>query len=470
MDADEPPTGEQNGQLVLSLFLISAPDQSVILAFLFLLLLILCSALISGSEVAFFSLDRNDLQELNENTSSANERILGLLDRPRRLLATILIANNFINIAIVIVSDYLLWTWISEDLFTSWANLVLESAPGLLSETLLARIFNFILTVGLVTFILVLFGEVTPKVYANVNGLTLARFMARPIHILDRLISPFSNALVTMSKTLESKLGNAFKKDVNKDEIDRAIELTVTQDKHSTQEIDILKSIMKFGDVTVKQIMCSRVDVVALDVESPYEDVLQTIVESGYSRLPVFQNDFDNVVGILYVKDLLGNLDQGKDYEWTKHLQDEILYVPENKRINELLKEFQQKHLHMGIVVDEFGGSAGIVTLEDVMEEVIGDIKDEFDQEREVDYVKLNPYEYIFDGKSMLNDVCRIIGLPIDSFDALKGDADSIAGLFLELTGRMPMIGQEVKVGRFSFQVVAVSKRRIEKIKMILPQ
>jgi CBS domain containing-hemolysin-like protein len=293
--------------------------------------------------------------------------------------------------------------------------------------------------------------------------------MSRPLHIIDRLISPISNGLVAMSKSMEARLGNAFKKDINREEIDRAIELTVTRDKHTAHEIDILKSIMKFGDVTVKQIMCSRVDVVALDVEAPYQEVLQTIKDSGYSRLPVYDNDFDNIVGILYVKDLLGNLDREADYDWIKHLQDEILYVPENKRINELLKEFQQKHLHMGIVVDEFGGSAGIVTLEDVMEEVIGDIKDEFDQEREVDYVQLSPNEFIFDGKSMLNDVCRITGLPIDVFDAIKGDADSIAGLFLELTGRMPMIGQEVKVGRYAFQVVAVSKRRIEKIKMILP-
>lgn len=454
----------------MSFFLISTSDQTSLWAFLFLLILIICSALISGSEVAFFSLDRNDRRNLSEEELSSSHRILQLLDRPRRLLATILIANNFINIAIVIVSDYLIWTLISEELFTYWAQEIRALGPQLLSETAIARILNFILTVGLVTFILVLFGEVTPKVYANVNGMTLARVMSRPLLILDRLISPISNSLVSMSKSLEARLGNTFKKDVSKEDIDRAIELTVTQDKHTAHEIDILKSIMKFGDVTVKQIMCSRVDVVALDVEAPYPEVLQTIKESGYSRLPVYDNDFDNVVGILYVKDLLGNLDQGKDYEWTKHLQDEILYVPENKRINELLKEFQQKHLHMGIVVDEFGGSAGIVTLEDVMEEVIGDIKDEFDQEREVDYVQLTPTEFIFDGKSMLNDVCRITGLPIDVFDSIKGDADSIAGLFLELTGRMPMIGQEVKVGRYTFQVVAVSKRRIEKIKMILQQ
>ena len=470
MDGDEPPTGEQKELLFMSLFLISTSGQTGLWGLVFLLILIVSSALISGSEVAFFSLDRNDRQNLGEEDQPSSMRILQLLDRPRRLLATILIANNFINIAIVIVSDYLIWTWMSEETFTVWAQELLSIGPQLISELALARVLNFILTVGLVTFILVLFGEVTPKVYANVNGLTFARLMSRPIGILDRLISPISNALVAMSKSLEAKLGNAFKKDVNRDEIDRAIELTVTQDKHTAHEIDILKSIMKFGDVTVKQIMCSRVDVVALDVEAPYQEVLQTIKDSGYSRLPVYDNDFDNVVGILYVKDLLGNLDQGKEYDWTKHLQDEILYVPENKRINELLKEFQQKHLHMGIVVDEFGGSAGIVTLEDVMEEVIGDIKDEFDQEREVDYVQLNPNEFIFDGKSMLNDVCRITGLPIDVFDSIKGDADSIAGLFLELTGRMPMIGQEVKVGRFSFQVVAVSKRRIEKIKMILPQ
>ncbi|NBB89360.1 MAG: gliding motility-associated protein GldE [Bacteroidetes bacterium] len=468
MNTDDPPTGDHGIQYMHSLLLLGLSLQTELATLFLLLLLIISSALISGSEVAFFSINKNQIKDLIENGSSSSQKIVQLLDRPRRLLASILIANNFINIAIVIVSDYLIWNWISEEIFTNWADRLSTGTPLLISETLLARILNFILTVGLITFILVLFGEVTPKVYANINGLTLARFMARPLYFIDRLISPFSNLLVAMSKSLESRLGNTFKTDVNKEEIDRAIELTVTQDKHTTQEIDILKSIMKFGDVTVKQIMCSRVDVVALDLKAPYSEVLEAIKESGYSRLPVFENDFDNVVGILYVKDLLGNLDQPNDFDWTQHLQDEILYVPENKRINELLKEFQQKHLHMGIVVDEFGGSAGLVTLEDVMEEVIGDIKDEFDQEKEVDYVKLNPNEYIFDGKSLLNDVCRITRLPIDSFDGIKGDADSIAGLFLELTGRMPIIGQEVKVGRFTFQVVAVSKRRIEKIKMIL--
>lgn len=468
MKADDPPTGEHFYEYFIGPFIQSDPANMWPTALFLLILLIISSALISGSEIAFFSLNKGNIKALKEENSASAKRIVSMLNSPRRLLATILIANNFVNIAIVIVSDYLIWVWLSQDLFISWAEYFSEIAPFAFSISAAARVFNFIFTVGLVTFVLVLFGEVTPKVYATVNNLKLARFMSRSLFFLDRILSPFSRSLVSMSKSLESRLGDAFKKDVNKDDIDRAIELTVRQDKHSTHEIDILKSIMKFGDVTVKQIMCSRVDVVGIDKETPYNEVLTIIKESGYSRLPVFENDFDNIIGILYVKDLLGNLEQPADFDWTNLLQDEILYVPENKKINELLKEFQQKHLHMGIVVDEYGGSAGLVTLEDVMEEVIGDIKDEFDQEQEVDFVKLNDNEYIFEGKSMLNDVCRITGIPIDTFDAIKGDADSIAGLFLEYVGKMPMIGQEIKVGQFRFKIVAVSERRIEKIKMTL--
>lgn len=467
MDSEEP---SSSCYLSLLPLLAIQAEYTIALEFLLLFLLLLASALISGSEVAFFSLSKSDMRAFEEEDSTIANRIIELKNAPRRLLATILIANNFINIAIVIVSDFLVWHLVSEETFTIWAQEFLAYIEWTLDPYFLARIFNFIITVLGVTFLLVLFGEVAPKVYANINYVKLSRFMSSPLYFLNHLLSPLSNGLVSMSKSIEKRIaGNTLSRSgTSRDDIDRAIELTVQHDPNAEQEMDILKSIVKFGDVTVKQIMCSRVDVVSLDVSTLYDDLLSIIKISGYSRIPVYEEDFDNIIGILYVKDLLGYLDAGPDFEWNHLVRKEVLYVPENKKINELLKEFQSKRLHMGIVVDEYGGSAGIVTLEDVMEEVIGDIKDEFDQEEEVDYVKLNRKEYIFEGKTLLNDVCRLVGVPTDTFDPVKGDADSIAGLLLEMMGRMPIEEQEVRIESFKIKVLSVSKRRIKRVKLTL--
>ena len=273
------------------------------------------------------------------------------------------------------------------------------------------------------------------------------------------------------SNRIESRIthSNNYQSNTSKEDIDAAIDLTVNSDDESSEEeADILKGIVKFGDVSTKQIMKSRVDVVAIDVNSTFDEVMKIIKESGFSRIPVFDDDFDSIVGVLYVKDLIGLYAEKKNFEWTSLVRTAVLYVPESKKIDDLLKEFQGKRTHIAIVVDEYGGSAGIVTLEDVMEEVIGDIKDEFDEEEEVDYVQLTDNNYIFEGKSLLNDVCRIIGEDTDYFDQMKGESDSLAGLIIEMHGSIPKVETEIEFRDVSLKIISVSKRRIEKIHLSL--
>ena len=433
-----------------------------------LILLIISSALISGSEIAFFSLSPNDLAELEDEDSRSSKRILALKEKPRTLLATILIANNFVNIAIVVVSDFLIKRMIGPEREKEIGEWLYNSALGFLgSKESLANGFNLFITVVLVTFILVLFGEIAPKLYANLNNRKFAKVMASPLSILNTIFGPLSRILVSWSNKLENKITNTnnYQSNTSREDIDAAIDLTVNSDDESSEEeADILKGIVKFGDVSAKQIMKSRVDVTAIDINTSFGEVMDVIKESGFSRIPVYDEDFDSIVGVLYVKDLIGVYGEDENFDWTKKVRTTVLYVPESKKIDDLLKEFQGKRTHIAIVVDEYGGSAGIVTLEDVMEEVIGDIKDEFDEEEEVDYVKLGDGTYIFEGKSLLNDVCRIIGVDTEYFDKVKGESDSLAGLVIEMVGAIPKMETEVEYEGVSFKVVAVSRRRIEKI------
>lgn len=439
-----------------------------------ILLLLACSALVSGSEVAFFSLTPNDFERLEQENGPTSQRILALKNKPRRLLATILISNNFINIAIVILSEFVLMKTIPKGAFDQWALFVVSlwGAPSPERVAYWSWLIGFLITVVGVTFLLVLFGEVAPKVYAKINNLQLARLMARPITFLLRVLGPLSNALVNTTRIIEQRLASKATAGslASREDIDEAIELTVSQEKDAAQDVDILKSIVKFGEVTVKQIMSSRVDVVAVDFRVDYHELLRVVRESGYSRIPVYENDFDNVTGILYVKDLLGHLNEGREFEWQQLIRTDVYYVPEAKKINDLLKEFQQEHLHLAIVVDEYGGSSGIVTLEDIMEEVIGEIKDEFDDEVEVVFKKIDDYNYLFEGKTLLNDVCRIVGIDTNTFDAIKGEADSMAGLILEITGHLPKADAEISYNQFRFKIVSVSRRRIEQILFTLPK
>lgn len=416
----------------------------------------------------------NDFDRLEQENGKNSRRILALKDKPRRLLATILISNNFINIAIVILSEYVLMKAIPPDTFHRWAAFITslwgEPSPERLDYW--SWLIGFLITVVGATFLLVLFGEVAPKVYAKINNLKLARLMAGPITFLLKAMGPLSNALVHTTRIIERKLAHTAPggSPPSREDIDEAIELTVSQEKDAAQDVDILKSIVKFGEVTVKQIMSSRVDVVAVDFRIDYPELLKVVQESGYSRIPVYENDFDHVTGILYVKDLLGHLNEGKDFEWQQLIRTDVYYVPEAKKINDLLKEFQQQHLHLAVVVDEYGGSSGVVTLEDIMEEVIGEIKDEFDDELEVVFKKIDDFNYLFEGKTLLNDVCRIVGIDTNSFDEAKGEADSMAGLILELTGLLPKADAEISYNQFRFKIVSVNKRRIEQILFTLPK
>lgn len=454
------------------------PFWEVSSAAIFVIILLLCSALISGSEVAFFSLSPNDIDELKQENSKTSERIIKLKEMPRTLLATILISNNFINIGIVVLSDFVLGKVMPTEVFTNWATQIgaashLSFLPFFdpTNADIAWLVENLIKVVGVV-FLLVLFGEVAPKVYANLNNVKLAKMMSGSLSGLNRFFSPGSKVLVNWTNYIEGKLESKAQKAslMSKEDIDEAIELTVRNDDNAEEEVDILKSILKFGDVTVKQIMRSRVDVIAIEFRTAFREVLKLARQAGVSRIPIFDDDFDNITGILYTKDLVGHTDEGDDFEWQALIRTDLLYVPESKKISDLLKEFQQQKLHMAMVVDEYGGSSGIVTLEDVLEEVIGEIKDEFDDLSEIEFTKKNEYTYVFEGKTLLNDMCRVMDLETTTFDEAKGDADTIAGLMLELFGLIPKINAESSYNQYRFKIVSVNKRRIKQVQITLPK
>lgn len=453
------------------LFFALSPVQLAVGSGLVVLLLI-SSALISSSEVAFFSLSPNDLEKLKGEQTPTAKQIIKLLETPRSLLATILIWNNLINIAIVIVSDYILRNVLTGDLCEGWATNILNVASFLpWTVHSIAQVINLLITVVAVTFCLVLFGEVAPKVYAKINNVWLSRLMARPLGGLKVAVSPISSILVSWSDGLEKRLAKrTAANSTSKTDINEAINLTVKGGINSEGEIDILKSIIHFGDVAVKQIMRARVDVVAVDREISYKELLRIIKNSNYSRIPVYGEDLDHIIGLLYAKDLLAYLNEKEGFDWQRLLRKEILYVPEAKKIDDLLKEFQEKRMHIAIVVDEYGGTSGIVTMEDILEEIIGEIRDEFDDQIDIDYQKIDDYNYVFEGKTLLNDVCRIVGIDTNSFDQNRGDADSLAGLILEIRGRLPKKGMEIYTDHCNFKIIAVSKKRIEQVQLTLPK
>jgi len=436
--------------------------------FILLFILLICSALVSGSEVAFFSLDKNQLKIIEEENNASGERILSLREKPRRLLATVLITNNLVNIGIVILSYYLLRYVLPQSTLLYWGQTFSQwPVTSWLEPYQWAGVFGFLISVVGITFLLVLFGEVLPKIYANLNNIALARLMSGPLNVLMTLLSPINSRLVKWGNKIEHKLGSDSALGANKVDIDKAIDLAVSKDKDSEIEAEILKSIVTFNDVAVKQIMRSRMDIVALDTAMSKDEMMEVVREAGYSRLPVYEEELDNIKGILFVKDLIGYADNDQpDNAWPELVRPQVLYVPEARKINELLKDFQREHLHMAIVVDEYGGTSGIITMEDVIEEVIGDIKDEFDEDQELEYRRLSDREFIFEGRTMLIDVCRIMDVDKSSFDITNGDADSLAGLVLDLNGKMPVIGQKITLPPFSFTVLSVSAKRIERIKV----
>ncbi|MBC7886167.1 MAG: gliding motility-associated protein GldE [Saprospiraceae bacterium] len=338
------------------------------------------------------------------------------------------------------------------------------------TPVVIANVFNFVITVIGVTFILVLFGEAMPKIYATLNKLSIVHLMAGPLTLLMYLLGPISKILVGWSTAMEKSLGSSNPQNsTSKEDIDAAIDLTVTnKTEASVQEADILKGIVNFGDISARQIMHPRMDIVAIEEAESFKELMKIVKESGYSRLPVYKEDLDNIIGILYVKDLLAYTEESESFGWQKLIRNSVLFIPESKKIDELLREFQFKRTHMAVIVDEYGGTAGIATLEDIMEEVIGEIKDEFDQDEEIDYIKISENNYIFEGKTLLNDVCRVIGENTSYFDQLRGEADSLAGLILEVVGHIPGSEKEIIIGNFTFKIVSVTKRRIEKISLII--
>lgn len=416
-----------------------------------LVILLVCSALISGAEVALFSLSKSDLEPEENTPSKALETIIALLHRPKKLLATILVANNFINIGIV-----LLFASLSEHLF-----------KGVNSELDLVFFkidLVFFIEVIIITFLILMFGEILPKIYANRNNLKFSKFMARPLKILDVLFAPISMPMRRLTLMIHKGLGKQ-KSNLNVDYLSQALELTSEEDT-TKEEQKILKGIVSFGNTDTKQVMRPRIDIFALESSLKFEAIIPEIVAHGYSRIPVYENSIDSVSGILYAKDLLPHL-QKKEFDWNSLLR-VPLFVPENKKLDDLMVEFQEKKIHLAIVVDEYGGTSGVVSLEDVIEEIVGDISDEFDDD-DLIYSKIDENNYVFDGKTALKDFYRIIKLEDESiFENHKGEAETIAGFVLEISKSFPKIRSKIKFNSYTFVVEGIDNKRIKQLKVTL--
>ena len=405
--------------------------------------LLILSAIVSGTEVAYFSLSQAEREEFKEEGG----RVWDLLSRPKKLLATILIFNNLVNVAIILISSFAIdkvanrYQWYGE----SWADIALP-----------------IIEVGLITFVLLFFGEITPKVYATQNRLTIVRRVSLPILISRSFFSPLSWLLISSTSFLDRRIQNQSEA-ASFEDIKHAIDLT-SEEESPTEEKEILKGIVNFSNTQVKAIMRARVDVVAIDFQSPLDEIIKIINDNGYSRMPVYEESLDEVKGILYVKDMLPFLKEGSKPPQWQDLIRSAYFIPETKKIDDLLDEFKSKRLHIAMVVDEFGGTSGLVTLEDIIEEIFGEIIDEFDEE-ELVFSKLSETTYVFDGKMPLNDILRLLEVPDNSFDDVRGDADTLAGLILEIHGRLPVRGDVVEHERFRFYVESVTQRRIKRVK-----
>jgi len=416
----------------------------LIVAVLAMLILLACSALISGSEVAYFSLSPNDRTEIEGGKIKSSKLLTSLLERPKRLLATILITNNFVNVAIVILSTYLT------------DQLIADFSPTL----------QFLIQVVVVTFLLLLLGEVIPKIYANKNALSLASLMAFPIFYLRAFLKPFSSLLVNSTNFIDKRIKKKGH-NISVDELSHALELTSDENERDEDQ-KILEGIVRFGNIEVKQVMTSRVDVISLEDSDDIQKVRSTILESGYSRIPVYHDNFDNIKGVLFIKDLLPHLNKD-DFEWMKLIR-KPFFVPENKKIDDLLKEFQGRKTHLAIVVDEYGGSSGIISLEDILEEIVGEISDEFDDE-DLTYSKLDDSNYVFEGKTPINDVYKVLDLDDEPFDEAKGEAETLAGFALEIFGKIPQKNEKTTFENFLITIDAADKRRIKRVKItILPK
>lgn len=417
------------------------PTTGVIIATILAAVLLLMSAFASGSEIAFFSLSPSDVAELEDGKFDADKKIQNLRDDSERTLATILIANNFVNVTIIMLLNYVI--------------------AGVISFGERALLLQFLFTTVILTFLLLLFGEIMPKVYARQDPLKFCRRCVGGIMFARKLFWPIENILLK-SGMMAEKIIQKENHVLSVDDLEQALELTDKNDIKDEQ--NMLKGIIRFGDETAKEVMTSRQNIVDLDIRSNYADVLKCIEDNNYSRIPVYQDNTDNIRGILYIKDLLPHLTKSSNFRWQSLIRPPY-FVPETKKIDDLLHEFQENKVHIAIVVDEFGGTSGIVTLEDILEEIVGEINDEYDEEEKF-YSKLNYNTFIFEGKTLLTDLCRILNVDDEEFEEVEGDADTLAGLLLEIKGDFPSIHEKIDYKNYTFEVMNVEERRISKIKV----
>ena len=422
---------------------IATPNVVIYLLVIFILLLM--AFIVSGAEVAFFSLNYKDLNALKTRQNTSGKLITKLLEKPRSLLASLQIAGILLSLAFILVTSYLITQM--EDL---------QTLP----------VVSFVVRIAIIVFLLLFGGQVLPRVWAAQNNIRFATYFAWFVSIVHATLEPISDFYVSISESIEGRFfhkGSA----VNYQEIDEAIEMSVDP-AASQEEKNILKGILKFGNITVKQIMHTRLDVSGIEYDSDFDTIVKRVADLHYSRLPVYRGNLDNIVGVIHTKDLLPHLNKGKAFDWHTVMR-QPFFVHGHKLIEDLLSEFQTRRMHFAVVVDEFGGTSGIVTLEDIVEEVIGDIKDEFDEE-EFHYSKVDNYTYVFEGKTMLNDVCRIMNIPPDTFEVVKGESDSIGGLILELAGKFPEENSVISHDNYDFTILEVSKMRIQKVQVAIRQ
>lgn len=426
---------------ISSYIIVNPISPSIIVSILLAFFLILLSGFASASEIAFFSLSPADLEAMDPDKSPLDMLVQKLRDDSERTLATILITNNLVNVTIIMLCNYIL------------INLLTFSAEWL----------QFLCVTILLTFLLLLFGEIIPKVYGNTNPLAFCRKAVKGVMFFRKLFWPIETILLKSGAFAEKVLQKE-NRQLSIDDLEQALELTDKSDIKDEQSM--LQGIIRFGDETAKEVMTSRQDIIDLDIRCSYEDVLKCIVDNNYSRIPVYQDNKDNIRGVLYIKDLLPHLSKPANFRWQSLIRPSY-FVPETKKIDDLLREFQENKVHIAIVVDEFGGTSGIVTLEDILEEIVGEINDEYDEE-EHNYTKLDANSYIFEGKTLLNDFTKILNLPDDEFDDVEGDADSLAGLLLEIKGDFPAVHEILKYKRYTFEVLEIDERRISKVKVII--
>ncbi|MDO5606914.1 MAG: gliding motility-associated protein GldE [Capnocytophaga sp.] len=425
-------------------------DATLLVQFAIFFVLLACSALISGAEVALFSLSSTEINTARDSDSPTQQLIVRLLSRPKKLLATVLIANNLINISIVLV-----FVDLGEFLFSGFGNYRIFDLVSLRS----------VMDIGVVTFFILLFGEILPKIYANRNNLAFASRIVYPIYVLDVIFSPLSVPMRNMTVWLHKKLGKK-SSNISVGQLSQALELASAEDT-THEEKKILESIVSFGSTEIRQVMVPRVDIFALNDLLLFSEVLERIKSMGYSRMPVYSEHLDNITGVIYIKDLLPHIDR-VDFDWLS-VKRKAFFVPENKKLDDLLSEFQEKKIHLAIVVDEYGGTCGIITLEDIIEEIVGDISDEFDDE-DVIYSKLDENTFIFEGKTVLKDFYRIMDVSDadeDRFEDTKGDAETLAGFLLETAGAFPQKNVPITFENYTFTVEAFDKKRIKQIKTV---